>query len=401
VSLALWGWALVHFSWQAILLAGGLALGLRAGGLGARVRYGAAYATLLLLLLLPALDAGYLVWAGRDPRALAVGGAAVAPALLAGAYDALTPVTRWLAVLWVVLAATMLLRWLGGWWLTIRLGRWGTRPAPQHVIDALARAARRVGVRRRVTIALSSVVTVPTLIGTRHPRILVPATLAALAARELEAILAHELGHVRRHDGLANLIQVLVESLLCFHPAVWWVSRAVRHEREASCDEIAVRAVGDPRTYARALARLEVLRADATTLALAATGGSLAARLERLTRPGPRVPAGLGMAALASGGGVAAALLAVAGQALLPGTLVALRPGALAPSFFVVHASDPAGAFTIAVEHGRVVRAVVGGVRVPAERIEQRGDSVVLPWARGSFSLKLRPQGFSWSSRTP
>ena len=401
MSLALWGWALVHFTWQAILLAGGLALGFRVGGLSARVRYAAAYATLLLLLLLPALDAGYLAWAGRIPSPLAVGGAAAAPALLAGAYGALTPVARWLAVAWVALAAIMLARWLGGWWLTIRLGRWGALPAPRPLIDALARAAAQVGVHRRVAIALSSAVTVPTLIGTRRLRILVPTTLAALETRELEAILAHELGHVRRHDGLANVVQVLVESLLCFHPAVWWVSGVVRHEREASCDDIAVRAVGDPRAYARALARLEVLRADATALALAATGGSLAARLERLTRPGPRVPAGRGMAALAGGGGIAAALLAVGGQALLPGTLDVLRPGVPAPSFFVVHASDPAGAFTIAVEHGRVVRAVVGGVRVPVERIEQRGDSVVLPWSRGTFSLKLLPQGFSWSSRTP
>ena len=401
MSLAVWGWALVHFSWQAVLLAGGLALGLRVRGLGAWVRYAAAYATLLLLLLLPALDAGYLAWAARNPLPHAVSGAAAAPALLAGAYDALTPVARWLGVVWAVLAALMLVRWIGGWWLTLRLARWGAQPAPRPLTDALARAAAHVGVRRRVTIALSSAVTVPTLIGTRRPRILVPMTLAVLETCELEAILAHELGHVRRHDGLANLVQVLVESLLCFHPAVWWVSGAVRHEREASCDEIAVRAVRDPRTYARALARLEVLRADAAALALAATGGSLAARLERLTRPAARAPAGRGMAALAAGGGVAAALLAVAAQALMPGTLDELRRGVLAPSFFVVHAADPAGAFTIAVEHGRVVRAVVGGVRVPVERIEQRGDSVVLPWSRGTFSLKLLPQGFSWSSRTP
>lgn len=401
MSLALWGWALVHFGWQAVLLAGGLALGLRGRGLAGSVRYAAAYVTLLLLLLLPVLDAGYLVWAGRHPMSLALGGAAAAPALLAGTFDALTPVTRWLGVAWVALAAVMVVRWIGGWWLTLRLGRRGSQPAPRPLTDALARAAAHVGVHRRVTIALSSAVTVPTLIGTRRPRILVPTTLAALEARELEAILAHELGHVRRHDGLANLLQVLVESLLCFHPAVWWVSGAVRHEREASCDEIAVRAVGDPRTYARALARLEVLRADAAALALAATGGSLAARLERLTRPAARAPAGRGMAALVTGGGVAAALLAVTGQVLLPGTLDALRPGGRAPSYFVVHASDPAGAFTIAVEHGRVVRAVVGGVRVPVERIEQRGDSVVLPWSRGTFSLKLLPQGFSWSSRTP
>jgi D-alanyl-D-alanine endopeptidase (penicillin-binding protein 7) len=401
VTLALWGWALVHFSWQAVLLGGGLALGFRAGGLGSRVRYTAAYATLVVLLLLPALDAGYLVWAARGASAGAAGGAAASPALLAGAYGALTPVARWLGVAWAGLAIVMLVRWLGGWWLAIRIGRREARPAPPAMVAALARAAQRVGVHRSVGIAVSSAVAAPALIGARRPLILVPATMASLDTRELEAILAHELAHVRRHDGLANLLQVLIESLLCFHPVVWWVSRSVRHEREVSCDEIAVRAVGDPRTYVRALARLEVLRADAVGLVLAATGGSLVNRLERLTRPGSATPAGRGIPVLLAAGGVAAALLAVAGQALLPGTLAALRPAVTAPSFFVVHASDLAGPFTIAVERGRVIRAVVAGVRVPAERIEQHGDSVVLPWSHGTFSLKLRPQGFSWSSRTP
>jgi bla regulator protein blaR1 len=401
MSLALWGWTVVHFGWQALLLAGGLGLGLRAAGPGPRVRYAAAYATLLLLLLLPALDAGYLIWATRTGPSSAGGAAPAAPALLAEAYGSLTPVARWLGATWVALAGVMLVRWLGGWWLAARLGGRGAQPASSAQSAALARVARRVGVRRPVAIAVSSAVNVPTLIGTRRPRILVPATMASLEAAELEAILAHELAHVRRHDGLANLVQVFIESLLCIHPAVWWVSRAIRQEREASCDEIAVRAVGDPRTYVRALARLEVLRAEAAALTLAVTGGSLLARLERLTRPGPTVPARRGMAALAAAGGVTAALLTVAGQALLPGTLVALRPPVAAPSFFVVHASDLAGAFTIAVEHGRVVRAVVAGEQVPAERIEQRGDSVVLPWARGTFSLRLLPAGFSWSSRTP
>jgi bla regulator protein blaR1 len=400
VSIALVGWALLHFSWQALLPAGALALGLRAAGPSPRQRYAAGYATLLLLLLLPALDAEYLAWAGHSAGSTTGGGAPPAPALLAAAYESLSPAARWLGTTWLALAGAMLVRWVGGWWLSLRLTRKGAHPpSPQH-LTALARAAHRVGVRRRVTLATSSAVTVPTLLGTRRPCILLPAALTALDAAELEAILAHELAHIRRRDGLANLVQTFVESILWFHPAVWWVSRAVRQEREASCDEIAARAVGDRRTVVRALARLEVWRADAGALTLAATGGSLTARLERLSRPVARASK-RGLAALLVSGGLAAGLLAAAGQALLPGTLAALRQPARAPAFFVVHASDLAGAFTVAVEHGRVVRAVVAGVRVPAERIEQRGDSVILPWSRGTFSLRLLPQGFSWSSRTP
>jgi hypothetical protein len=220
-----------------------------------------------------------------------------------------------------------------------------------------------------------------------------------LCIREIEGILAHELAHVRRHDGLANLIQSLTEALLFFHPAVWWVSRRVRHERETRCDEMAARAVGDRRVYARALARLEVLRAGRPRLALAASDGSLIARLERLARPAPdaRVRPGLLLVASVTTAAAFAALCAC----LLPPTLQAMPVTAPPPSY-VVHASDPAGAFTLRVDRGRVVRAVVSGVRVPVDRILQRGDSVVLPWAGGSFALRLHPGGgFSWTARTP
>jgi hypothetical protein len=105
-----------------------------------------------------------------------------------------------------------------------------------------------------------------------------------LTPSQLEAILAHELAHVRRHDYLLNLIQTAVETLLFFHPAVWWMSRRIRAEREHAADDLALRATGDDRaTYAGALAALEELRTSTPPApALAARGGPLLARVRRV-----------------------------------------------------------------------------------------------------------------------
>src|SRR5262249_13851986 len=151
-----------------------------------------------------------------------------------------------------------------------------TEPAEPAWQAIVTRLSRRLHIARRVRIFRSSLVDVPTVIGWLKPVVLVPASaLAGLAPHQLEAVLAHELAHIRRHDYLVNLMQTLVETLLFYHPAVWWLSRRIRLERENCCDDLAVHLCGDPYTYARALADLEQLRGGRRQLALAATGGSL------------------------------------------------------------------------------------------------------------------------------
>src|SRR5687768_2508429 len=116
-----------------------------------------------------------------------------------------------------------------------------------------------------------------------RPVILLPASaLTGLTTSQLELILAHELAHVRRFDYLVNLLQTIVETLLFYHPAVWWVSGRIRLEREHCCDDAAVAACGDVLSYARALTELEGLRGAMPALAMAATGGSLTERVRRL-----------------------------------------------------------------------------------------------------------------------
>src|SRR5262249_55483729 len=146
----------------------------------------------------------------------------------------------------------------------------------------LSRLAARLRVRMPVKLVESALVEVPTVIGWLKPMILLPAAaLAGLDPRQLEALLAHELAHVRRHDYLVNLLQTAIETLLFYPPAVWWLSRRIREERELCCDDLAITVCGDGMVYARALATMEELR-SAPALTLAADGGSLLARIRRI-----------------------------------------------------------------------------------------------------------------------
>jgi hypothetical protein len=108
---------------------------------------------------------------------------------------------------------------------------------------------------------------------------------SGLTVEQMEALLAHELAHIRRHDYLVNLLQCCAETLLFYHPAVWWAGQRLRAERENCCDDLAVEVCGDAVSYARALAQMEHLRGEAPALAMAANGGSLLERIQRLLPP--------------------------------------------------------------------------------------------------------------------
>ena len=121
------------------------------------------------------------------------------------------------------------------------------------------------------------------VIGFIRPIILMPVgLLAGLPAAQVEALLLHELAHIRRHDYLVNLLQVFVEGLVFYHPAVWWIAAVIRAEREHCCDDLVVATQGDAFQYASALAALEFQRGDVGQPALAATGGNLVKRIRRI-----------------------------------------------------------------------------------------------------------------------
>ena len=159
----------------------------------------------------------------------------------------------------------------------------------------LERTARRLRLARAVEVLQSTLVKTPVVVGYFRPAVLLPlCVVTGLPEAQLELILAHELAHIRRHDYLVNLLQTLVETLFFYHPAVWWLSRQIRNERENCCDDVAMATVGSRADYGRALLAIEELRATSTALSLASHGGSLLARIRRIAgcEPAPRIAGG-------------------------------------------------------------------------------------------------------------
>lgn len=310
------GWALLHLLWQAsavgLVLAGLLALLRRQA---AAVRYVVACGALLLVAVLPVIT----IWnsvrseikpGGADseqsssgtptgsfpllelqaPMTAEITGNGAAPPLSSyhefpALLERYLPLIVGLWLLGVLCAsAKLMFAWM-------RLRRLATRstPASPEWQQALARLRRRIRLSVPVRLWESAAVEVPTVIGWIRPIILLPVTaLTGLSRQQLETIIAHELAHIRRHDFLINLLQTAVETLLFYHPAVWWISSQIRIEREHCCDDLAVEICGNPLLYARALADLEQTRFPSSLPAVALSGGSLLRRVRRLIAESPR-----------------------------------------------------------------------------------------------------------------
>ncbi len=352
------GWALLHSVWQCTLAAGALASLLAIVPVrAARTRYALAVTTLILMLAVPVATAvrlraggplagaviapapgaslgATLPPAGTEPAIPAAGrpGPSLAMRLRAG----LEPALPWIVVAWLAGVVILSIRLASGWLVTRRLSSVGTRPVPPACREALARLVVRLRVTRPVRVLESAVVQVPAVIGWLRPVVLLPASaLTGLTPLQLDALLAHELAHVRRYDYLVNLLQSAIETLLFYHPAVWWVSRRVRDEREHCCDDVAVAACGDAHFYATALLGMERLRNPMPALSMAAAGGSLVERVRRLMTP---VPAEIFPRGLAGALAVMLALVLAAG-----GSLVAGSPGSPPTAAARDPAAGPAG----------------------------------------------------------
>ena len=283
------GWTLLHFVWQGALLgmAAALALALLRRARPEH-RYSVACAALLACVLWPAaelslrLQGGNMITAQmRYADALLVDAAGVgAGGLLAWLQTQLL----WIVSFWGLCAALLTMRMaLGLVWIR-RAGN--TERTDQRLQASVSRMAARFGVSRTVRLRVVDNLASPITAGWWRPVVLVPGALATGMPHELlEALLAHEMAHVKRLDYLVNLGQNVVEILLFYHPAVWWISGRIRAERELIADQLAARHTGEPHTLARALSELERLQFSGPRLAVAASGGDLLARITRLLRP--------------------------------------------------------------------------------------------------------------------
>ncbi len=187
----------------------------------------------------------------------------------------------WLDALWMLGVLILSARTVGGWLIVQRLRSTATQQIPPALAASFARLSRRIGVHGRVALRLSTRIASPLAIGMMRSLILLPASaLTTLSPDQLEAVLAHELAHIRRADYLWNILQTMIETLFFFHPAVWWVGSSLRQQRELCCDDIAIASCVDPLTYATALLLLEEERAKEIALRTATTKFPLALALD-------------------------------------------------------------------------------------------------------------------------
>ncbi len=285
------GWTLVHFLWEGSVLA--LFLYLFVGFTrDSRARYGAGVVTIALMAASPVITFLALLLREQSnptPSQLQV---VVSSLKTVASAAAGVPVaaqslfsTDWLAccvVAWLVGVTVFALRALGGYLVLHRLVRERCEPLTPGLLELCARLQERLGVNRAIRYVHSHLVQAPAVVGWFRPIVLIPfSALAGLSPSQLEAVIAHELAHIRRLDCFVNLFQIAIETILFYHPAVWWVNHQIRIERENCCDDVAVLASGDSLTYARALALMENWR-HMPQIALAANSGSLKHRVTRI-----------------------------------------------------------------------------------------------------------------------
>lgn len=179
-----------------------------------------------------------------------------------------------LAVFWGIGFLLFAGRWAKGAWQVRQWKRKATRPVPVYWQKEATRLADCLGVRRPVSVLESALIAVPMVLGWLRPVVLFPSgLLQQLTPEEAQAVLAHELAHLVRHDWLFNMTQCFLEAVFYYHPAVWWISSVIRKEREHSCDDLAVAATGNRLAFAKALLRVaESAMAPAPTPALCLHG---------------------------------------------------------------------------------------------------------------------------------
>jgi D-alanyl-D-alanine endopeptidase (penicillin-binding protein 7) len=283
------GWTLIHFAWQGAIVGCVTAIALTSlRNARPQVRYLVACAGLLACLLWPAIGLALriAVPATADATQLYASsrGAGAASGEMLGLLGYLQSHLAWLVAAWASCAGALSVRMmLGLTWVGLAAQRCRANDLWQARLSSLG---ARMGIERAVRLLIVDGLASPVTAGWLRPVVLVPASLVTgMPPDLLEALLAHELGHVKRFDYLVNLGQNLVEILLFYHPAVWWISRCIRAEREQIADGLAAQALGEPRRLARALSELERVQFSAGGLAQAANGGDLMARIRRLVRP--------------------------------------------------------------------------------------------------------------------
>jgi len=187
--------------------------------------------------------------------------------------------------IWSVGFVLFFLKMFSGFYSIEKLKRKGQSPIGNHFQEKLESLSNRMNIKQSVKLVQSSLVKVPVMLGYFKPIILLPINLTTgMDEKMIEAIIAHELAHIKRNDFMVNIFQTLVESLFYFHPAVWWISNQIREEREQCCDDLAIKACNDSLTYAKSLLHVQTIALNQNGLSLAFTGKNKKHLLNRVKR---------------------------------------------------------------------------------------------------------------------
>jgi beta-lactamase regulating signal transducer with metallopeptidase domain len=392
-------WVLLHFIWQGLALAAAL-YALLSICRRPTTRYALGVATLILMMAAPAITFLLVTPANSgavrsriQPLAQVEMQEAATPMAAPGAprpgqEPASTQAYAWLVEAWFAGVIFFSLRAAGGLFWLQRLRRRDAQPVGSSVESIGLALQRKLGLDRAIRYCQSNHLEAPAVIGWFRPVVMLPlATLTGLDSQQLEAVIAHELAHIRRFDCFVNLFQVAAEAVLFYHPAMWWVNRQIRVERENCCDDIAVSVSGGATEYARALMALEERRGS-VTMALAVNGSPLARRIARLLGlPG----AGRELQSVT----FAAGFLALAG-ALLAGTaLLGVTHGAsplkLAPSLKL--AAQPTNVHSVATSSAQLpTESETGANDSDAAQAGESAAPVRAATVRSQTSLQTRTQ---------
>ncbi|WP_084069411.1 M56 family metallopeptidase [Paraburkholderia heleia] len=285
------GWALLQFVWKGALIGMATALSLRLlRGASPQSRYALPCVSLLLCLAVPVLD----VYRGIEAAPwtsgwLRTSNSPIMPTISTRAPLTLDDALPRLVAVWLAGVAVMSCRLAAGLLWVRRIGQALPDWPDTRWQDSVSALAARCGLLRPVVLHVTAHRSSPLTIGWWRPLVLVPAALLTRMPPDLlEAVLAHEVAHIKRADYLVNLLQSVNEALLFYHPAVWWLSRQIRIERECVADQIAATLIQNPRRLALALEQLDTLQsthADCAPVAQSAQGGQLLDRIRRLCQP--------------------------------------------------------------------------------------------------------------------
>jgi beta-lactamase regulating signal transducer with metallopeptidase domain len=300
------GWTLLHFLWQGAVLALAFAVvDKMTRRTSASLRYLVALGALALMPLVVVATFAIEMRTAAPTNAIAQRKAEIAQLYLDAAPTAtgrdltlvlsptlsrrtwianhMEPMLPWVDGVWMIGISLLALRAMGGWYQLQRLRKRARWTIPADVARQFHQISEQMRLARQISLRISEEVISPLAMGAWRATVILPVSaVLRMPPSELEAVLAHELAHIRRFDYLCNLFQTAVESVLFFHPAVWWISRTVRDRREVCCDEIAVSVCADPIVYAQALLRLEEQKSAQLQLAVALKGpnGSLLRRVK-------------------------------------------------------------------------------------------------------------------------